>query len=74
VVSSTPARISVRTAGRLGSWKSLPAGSNREILDTLEVLWLYPGGMLVTFSQYNANAALAALKGAGPPYVLREHS
>jgi hypothetical protein len=29
--------------------------------DTLEVLWLYPGGTLVTFSQYNANAAPAAL-------------
>jgi len=25
---------------------------NREILDTLEVLWLYPGGTLVIFSQY----------------------
>ena len=37
---------------------------NREIPDTLEVLWLYPGGTLVTFSQYNANAAPAALKGA----------
>src|SRR2546425_6322415 len=32
--------------------------------DTLEVLWMYPGGTLVTFSQYNANAAPAALKGA----------
>ncbi len=37
---------------------------NREIPDTLEVLWMYPGGTLVTFSQYNANAAPAALKGA----------
>jgi predicted dehydrogenase len=37
---------------------------NREIPDTLEVLWLYPGGTLVTFSQYNANAAAAGLKGA----------
>jgi predicted dehydrogenase len=32
---------------------------NREIPDTLEVLWTYPGGTLVTFSQFNANAALA---------------
>jgi predicted dehydrogenase len=30
---------------------------NREIPDTLEVLWTYPGGTLVTFSQYNATAA-----------------
>jgi hypothetical protein len=60
------------TAERLRSWKSLPAGSNREILDTLEVLWLYPGGTLVTFSQYNANAATAALYRS--PYVLPEHS
>ncbi len=37
---------------------------NREIPDTLEVLWMYPGATLVTFSQYNANAAPAALKGA----------
>jgi predicted dehydrogenase len=37
---------------------------NREIPDTLEVLWLYPGGTLVSFSQYNATAAPAALKGA----------
>jgi predicted dehydrogenase len=29
---------------------------NREIPDTLEVLWTYPGGTLVTFSQYNATA------------------
>ena len=33
---------------------------NREIPDTLEVLWTYPGGTLVTFSQYNATAAPAA--------------
>jgi predicted dehydrogenase len=30
---------------------------NREIPDTLEVVWEYDGGTLVTFSQYNANAA-----------------
>ena len=29
---------------------------NREIPDTLEVLWMYPGGTLVTFSQFNATA------------------
>ncbi len=33
---------------------------NREIPDTLEVLWTYPGGTLVTFSQYNTTAAPAA--------------
>jgi hypothetical protein len=35
---------------------------NREIPDTLEVLWEYEGGTLVTFSQYNCNAALAAAR------------
>jgi predicted dehydrogenase len=37
---------------------------NREIPDTLEVLWQYPGGTLVTFSQFNANAAPAAARNA----------
>ncbi|SRR5579871_179261 len=32
---------------------------NREIPDTLEVTWRYRGGTLVSFSQYNANAAPA---------------
>ena len=32
---------------------------NREIPDTLEALWMYPGGTLVTFSQFNVNAAPA---------------
>ncbi|MBN2508156.1 MAG: Gfo/Idh/MocA family oxidoreductase [Verrucomicrobia bacterium] len=36
---------------------------NREIPDTLEVLWQYPGGTLVTFSQFNATAAPAGLPG-----------
>jgi predicted dehydrogenase len=35
---------------------------NREIPDTLEVLWTYPGGTLVSFTQINANAAPAASK------------
>jgi predicted dehydrogenase len=34
---------------------------NREVPDTLEVLWTYPGNTLVTFSQYNATAAPAGL-------------
>ena len=32
------------------------------IPDTLEVLWTYPGGTLVTFSQYNASAPPAGLR------------
>jgi predicted dehydrogenase len=34
---------------------------NREIPDTLEVLWTYPGRTLVTFSQFNATAPPAGL-------------
>jgi predicted dehydrogenase len=30
---------------------------NREVPDTMEVVWHYPGDTLVTFSQYNATAA-----------------
>jgi predicted dehydrogenase len=33
---------------------------NREIPDTLEVAWQYPGNTLVTFSQFNANGASTA--------------
>ncbi len=36
---------------------------NREVPDTLEVMWQYPGNALVTFSQYNASAAPAGLQG-----------
>jgi predicted dehydrogenase len=36
---------------------------NREVPDTLEVLWHYPGDTLVTFSQFNATAAPAGLRG-----------
>jgi predicted dehydrogenase len=36
---------------------------NREIPDTLEAIWKYPQDTLVTFSQFNANAAPAAAKG-----------
>lgn len=35
---------------------------NREIPDTLEVMWQYPGGTLVTFSQFNATAAPAGMR------------
>ncbi len=37
----------------------LAVEDNREIPDTLEALWTYPGGALVTFSQFNANGAPA---------------
>ncbi len=42
-----------------------PAGmkDNREIPDTLEAIWQYPGGTLVTFSQFNATAATWSLPG-----------
>ena len=36
---------------------------NREIPDTLEVIWQYPGDTLVTFSQFNATAAPWSLPG-----------
>jgi predicted dehydrogenase len=35
---------------------------NREVPDTLEVLWQYPGNTLVTFSQFNASAAPASVQ------------
>lgn len=37
---------------------------NREVPDTLEVLWTYPGNTLVTFSQYNASSPAATARGA----------
>ena len=36
---------------------------NREIPDTLEAIWQYPGGTLVTFSQFNGNAGAHSLPG-----------
>lgn len=35
---------------------------NREVPDTMEVMWRYPGNTLVTFSQFNATSAAAAAK------------
>jgi predicted dehydrogenase len=35
---------------------------NREVPDTLEVLWRYPGDTLVTFSQFNASGAPPAAR------------
>jgi predicted dehydrogenase len=40
----------------------LAVEDNREIPDTLEVLWTYPGGTLITFSQFNTDAARADLR------------
>jgi predicted dehydrogenase len=37
---------------------------NREIPDTLEAVWQYPGGTLVTFSQFNATAPGASARAA----------
>lgn len=37
---------------------------NREVPDTLEVLWLYDGGTMATFTQINANAAPPNVKNA----------
>lgn len=39
-------------------------GDNREIPDTLEVLWQFDGPTMVVFSQYNANAAGGNLQGS----------
>jgi predicted dehydrogenase len=36
---------------------------NREVPDTLEVMWQYPGDTLVTFSQFNTTAAPGAARG-----------
>ena len=38
------------------------AYDNREVPDTMEVLWHYPGDTLVTFSQFNASAAPPAAR------------
>jgi predicted dehydrogenase len=38
----------------------LAVRDNREVPDTLEVIWQYPGNTLVTFTQINANGAAAS--------------
>jgi predicted dehydrogenase len=42
-----------------GKWAGIE--DNREIPDTLEVVWQYPGNTLVTFSQFNATAEPAGI-------------
>jgi predicted dehydrogenase len=43
--------------------KAADLADNREIPDTLEAIWQYPGGTLVTFSQFNATAGPWSLPG-----------
>jgi predicted dehydrogenase len=43
--------------------KAAGMADNREIPDTLEAIWQYPGGTLVTFSQFNATAAPWGFRG-----------
>jgi predicted dehydrogenase len=47
-----------------GMGAKLAVEDNREVPDTLEILWTYPGGTLVTFSQFNANGAPADRRGS----------
>ncbi|MGD0124159.1 MAG: Gfo/Idh/MocA family oxidoreductase [Terriglobia bacterium] len=42
----------------------LAVQDNRQIPDTAEVMWTYPGGTLVTFSQFNTNASPADRRGS----------
>ncbi len=43
--------------------KAADMRDNRVIPDTLEAIWQYPGGTLVTFSQFNATGAPWSLRG-----------
>ena len=49
-----------RTAAAMGG--KIADFDDREVPDTLEAMWTYPSGTLVTFSQYNASNADAAAK------------
>jgi predicted dehydrogenase len=42
----------------------LAVEDNREVPDTLEAMWTYPGGTLVTFSQLNTNASPGDRRGS----------
>ncbi len=44
-------------------FKAAGMADNRQIPDTLEAVWHYPGNTLVTFSQFNANAGPWSLPG-----------
>jgi predicted dehydrogenase len=49
--------------GVLAAGGKFAVRDNRDIPDTLEVVWEYPGGTLVTFSQYNANRSAGNARG-----------
>jgi predicted dehydrogenase len=55
-------QIAPRSVAALGG-RYAGIKDNREIPDTLEVIWTYPGNTLVTFSQFNATAAPWSLPG-----------
>jgi predicted dehydrogenase len=55
--ADAPLRV-MAMGGKPGTLKD-----NREIPDTLEAVWQYPGDTLVTFSQFNANAGTWSLPG-----------
>ena len=50
------------TVTALGA-KAAGIRDNRQIPDTLEAIWQYPGGAMATFSQINANAGSWSLPG-----------
>lgn len=52
---NTPLSV-MAMGGKFGNY------DNREIPDTMEVVWHYPGDTLVTFSQYNATAQPGAAR------------
>ena len=53
-----------RAARGDGARRQVCGGDNREIPDTLEVLWQFDGPTMVVFSQYNANAAGGNVQGS----------
>jgi predicted dehydrogenase len=53
----TPERVQVAALGG-----KVAISDNREIPDTLEVIWRFPNGSLVTFSQFNTTASPASQK------------
>jgi predicted dehydrogenase len=55
-IGATAPETVTALGGRLAGLKD-----NREVPDTLEAVWQYPGGTLVTFSQINANAGTWSL-------------
>lgn len=57
--------LGVNAPERVTAFGGKPArmNDNREIPDTLEAIWQYPGGTLVTFSQFNATAAQWSVPG-----------